>query len=237
MNLNNRDKEAKENGKIHHYDQERAKMLSKLEQSDLLVYEDDRYFVLNKPYDIQIDGYRPCTLLSLLRRFRTYPPPVHFCNQLDYATSGLILLAKDSFAARAAHNLFENRKVQKRYQALVWGHVVQEQYIDHPLDVHSSHTQVSLEGKDSLSYVQPMAQGYYDGKEASLVELRPHTGRRHQLRVHLTSLGHGIIGDVTYGCSERYPRMMLHAFMLQLPEPVSLSVSISVPFGVETIGV
>ena len=132
--------------------------------------------------------------------------------------------------------MYAQRAVQKSYRALVWGHLFTKRVVDTPIDVaHRYKMCIDPKGKECLSYVFPLAIGTYDNKAASIIHLKPHTGRRHQLRVHMHSIGHPIIGDVTYGGACTYPRMMLHAQSLDIPAPVSISVEASASFTLDEI--
>lgn len=155
--------------------------------------------------------------------------PVH---RLDRATSGVLLFALDPTTARAVGEALQRRDVDKRYLAVVRGWAPEHAEIDHPLREHreaapqSAQTTLRRLGTVEL----PIAVGRYPQARYSLVELRPHTGRLHQLRKHMAHLRHPIVGDVRHGegrhnrlFRERFgvQRMLLHASTLSLPHPVT----------------
>ena len=212
------------------YDETRAKSLEGIKESSLFLYENDDFWVLHKPHDIQIDGFRPCTLEKLIKRFRHIDGNLKFCHQLDYATSGCILIAKNSMAAKKVRVQFDQRIVRKRYEALVWGVVEEERIITFPLQEERFRSVVDPQGKPAHTLMKRISTGLFDKRPASLVSLYPHTGRRHQLRAHLHHLGHRIVGDVAYGGDPSIERMMLHAAELSLDDPIDIHVEVPSDF-------
>ena len=139
--------------------------------------------------------------------------PVH---RLDKETSGVCLFAKDPQTQRRLSSLFEARKIKKTYWALVSGKLEGQGSIDAPLKLFGSgRTGVSKEGKPSSTLYRALQSC----QSASLLELSPLTGRRHQIRAHLYFIGHPILGDSLYGKSAiAAPRLMLHALKILIPE-------------------
>ncbi|XP_043509014.1 RNA pseudouridylate synthase domain-containing protein 1-like isoform X2 [Frieseomelitta varia] len=164
---------------------------------------------------------------------------------LDYATSGVICIALNKKAARAASNAFEARTAKKFYLALLHGHI-NEPYliIDKAIgiDVREKEGNHKMCISDSLFCEKPknsytilivLEKGFRNGKPATKVLLCPATGRRHQLRVHCSYIGHTVIGDYTY--SERKDiepyRTFLHSFRLILNNDIeNLDVRSTDPF-------
>ena len=140
--------------------------------------------------------------------------PVH---RLDKETSGVCLFAKDIQTQRRLSSLFENRKIKKTYWALVSGKLEGEGSIDTPLKLFGSgRTGISKEGKPSKTLYRALQSR----ENASFLEVSPLTGRRRQIRAHLYSIGHPILGDSLYGNpSITAPRLMLHALKIIIPEP------------------
>jgi len=167
----------------------------------------------------------------LIQRFKGEQVKLRFCHQLDYATSGCILIARHQDAAREARQLFDHRKVQKTYFAWVCGMLESRQQIVAHLKEERYRSIVDPLGKSAETWVEPIRNGAYQKKMMTAVYLYPKTGRRHQLRAHLAHIGHRIVGDVTYGGDAALPRMMLHAQQLMVPEPVGISVSAEADFG------
>ena len=213
------------------YDEVRAKSLANMTESSLFLYEDNNFWVVYKPYDVQIDGSRPCTLEKLIKRFRRIDGNLKFCHQLDYATSGCILIAKNGVAAQQARVLFDRRLVKKRYEAIVWGHISKNVFIEEPLREERFRSVVHSQGKTAHTLVERIQVGIFNGRPASLVSLNPHTGRRHQLRAHLNHIGHRIVGDVAYGGDSSIDRMMLHSTELVLGSPIDIHVESESGFG------
>ncbi|KAI7871423.1 pseudouridine synthase [Spinellus fusiger] len=170
---------------------------------------------------------------------RQFPSIPKFRNvhQLDYATSGIYVLALTKKAAAAASKLFQERAVKKTYLALVQGHLPLDKYhVDKPIGEDPGHDfrmAIVPGGQSAQTEIKVLQRGDYCYKEeatgeekkikVSKVELFPVTGRRHQLRVHLQDLGYPIVGDYNY--EAKYTdtfRMMLHAYKIVLPlkEPV-----------------
>ena len=208
------------------YDETRAKSLEKIKESNLFVLENNDFWVVHKPYDVQIDGTRPCTLEKLIKRFRTVDGNLKFCHQLDYATSGCILIAKNRESAQLARVQFDKRIVRKRYEALVWGHGEEKETITFPLQEERFRSVVSTRGKTAHTVMERIRTGFFTNRPVSLVSLYPHTGRRHQLRAHLHHIGHRIVGDVAYGGDAAFDRMMLHAVELSMESPIDIHVEI-----------
>ncbi|MBU2914078.1 RNA pseudouridine synthase [Reichenbachiella agariperforans] len=208
--------------------------MKKINIPDLIVYEDDHYLVINKPASISTleDRNDDYNVLSL---FREHYPEITVCHRLDKETSGALLLAKNEAAYRAAAMKFESRDVEKVYHALVEGRFMDETIqVDIPLKIAGSGRVKTdpRQGKEALTRFRPKAYlGNY-----TLVEAKPVSGRRHQIRVHLAYLGFPICGDTYYGGKpvflsaikkkyklaegkeERplFDRVALHAFSLEI---------------------
>jgi len=151
------------------------------------------------------------------------PVPLWLCHRLDAATSGVLLLARDAETARAMGEAFAARRVEKRYDALV--HVERAQ----PPDAWTVEGYLATRGGQSASVHSGGAPTRTDFlirerlAAAAHVEARPHTGRTHQIRVHLAEGGTPILGDRRYGAGETdgAERLMLHARALRFEDPRS----------------
>ncbi|KAL1138904.1 hypothetical protein AAG570_008966, partial [Ranatra chinensis] len=151
----------------------------------------------------------------------------YFVHRLDYATSGVLCVALNKPACSAATTAFEKRKAKKYYIALLRGHVAGEILdVTVPIGEAASETSGShmmctntgsnecLSARWAHSRLLVIGRGMYGGYPATKVLLRPVTGRRHQLRVHCTHIGHTIVGDFTYSRRKDVQphRTFLHAF-------------------------
>jgi RluA family pseudouridine synthase len=138
-------------------------------------------------------------------------------HRLDRDASGLLLFAKTAAAHRRLSEAFEARLVRKTYLALVEGTVAADGVVDRPLRAFGSGRMgVAEGGKPSMTRYKVRAPG----RGCTLLSVEPVTGRRHQIRVHLYSIGHAILGDRTYGKPRPVggvPRLMLHALELAAP--------------------
>ncbi len=141
-------------------------------------------------------------------------------HRLDKDTSGILLVARNQKTFDYLKKLFQEHKVRKTYLALVWGKIAGRGVIDLPIGLKPGTVRRVSRGKN-LKMVKEAVTEYKalktiekSGKEFTLVELTPKTGRTHQLRVHLKSLGHPVVGDALYGPKENpfgLCRQFLHA--------------------------
>lgn len=164
---------------------------------DIILFEDDNYFFVNKPPFLSTleDRNEPVNLLMLARE---YCPDAQVCHRLDKDTSGVLAIAKNPEAYRHMSLQFEHREVSKIYHAVVDGiHNFQETLVDEPiLKLDDGVVRISRrEGKAAQTYFTSL-KTY---RQHTLVECRPITGRMHQIRIHLSTLNAPITGDETYG--------------------------------------
>jgi tRNA pseudouridine32 synthase/23S rRNA pseudouridine746 synthase len=198
-----------------------------------LIHEDAHLLVLNKPAGLLCvpgrgEDKQDCLSARAMRRW----PDALVVHRLDMATSGLVLMARGAAMQRALGDAFAERRVHKRYEAIVDGAMpVQDEWsvIDAPLMADWPNRplqKVDPAGKPSLTRWRALSSSSApDGKtEATHLLLEPLTGRSHQLRVHLLSIGHPILGDALYGNADvqaRAPRLLLHASELGFVHPVT----------------
>lgn len=200
-----------------------------------IVHRDDDILVLNKPSGLlSVPGRDPALFDSLITRVRVDFPKAFPVNRLDKDTSGLVLMALNKKAHSVIGTQFEKRMTKKLYTAIVWGHVPQDEgLIDLPLgrdlDKKPRHRVDPENGKPSqtqwkvVERMQPFS---------TRLHLVPHTGRTHQLRVHMKAMGHPILGDHFYAegeALEAAPRLMLHAQELGFTHPNGKDVLYTVP--------
>ncbi len=147
--------------------------------------------------------------------------PALIVHRLDMDTSGLMVLARNKPAQKALSGLFQTRRVAKTYEAIVAGRVEQDAgEIDLPIAKFSRQRPLRHtcpDGQPALTRWNVITR---DGNSTRL-ELVPVTGRSHQLRLHLSEIGHPILGDAFYGDAHAAPRLLLHARSIAFPDPVS----------------
>lgn len=169
-----------------------------------VLFRDENILAVNKPNALD------CAILE--KKFSDFA----LLHRLDKPTSGVILLAKkDSKFYQKALAEFKNRAVQKEYLALVSGIIAEPQIIDKPIYTTKNHyakSEISFKsGKSAISEITPLQ---IHGKK-TLLKVNIKTGRTHQIRVHLQSIKHPILGDNIYGGSE-FPRLMLHSYRIKI---------------------
>ncbi|MCJ7611300.1 MAG: RluA family pseudouridine synthase [Candidatus Aminicenantes bacterium] len=199
-----------------------------------ILFADGHIIVVNKPSGVVVHpgaGVSSGTLVNgLLFRFPELagigpddrPGIVH---RLDKETSGVMVVARSREAYEALLRLFKKREVHKTYIGLAWGRVSKKEgTFDWAIGRHIKHGQRF----STRTHKPRQALTAYTLKrifnDFSLLELRPVTGRTHQIRVHLAAAGHPLVGDRRYGHrrpKKEFPRLFLHAWKLSFPHPVS----------------
>lgn len=183
-----------------------------------VVFEDDYLAIINKPAGIVVSGNKLKSVVNALPKnlkrseledALKRPLPVH---RLDFPTSGLLLIGKTTGAVTALGKLFEEKEIKKTYHAITIGEMKD-----------AGEVKTFIEDKDASSKYQVLERkvsGKYNG--LNLVRLEPSTGRRHQLRIHLSSIGNPILGDKDYG-KEGFilqgKGLFLHATSLEFLHP------------------
>lgn len=194
-----------------------------------IIWSDADLLVVDKPARLlSVPGRGPEKQDCLSRRIQSLHPEALVVHRLDMATSGLMVMARNTRVQRLLGDMFASRSICKRYLALVRGRPTAPlgvwQAIRLPIALdwpHRPRRTVADAGKPSVTYWRPLL---LQEPDQTLVELRPETGRTHQLRVHMHAIGHGIVGDALYGTEEEglaeSPRLMLHAAELAFTHPV-----------------
>ena len=196
-----------------------------------VIFEDDDVLVVNKPAGMLVHPARRLdSRLSVIEIVgRRYPGVVagawplerpFLVHRLDAETSGVLIVAKNPRAQAALAAQFERRIVKKTYRAVACGRFRSRAgEISAPLVRSGTLVRVGEGGRDALTRFTVLQQG----EHAALVELHPLTGRTHQLRAHLSFIGHPIVGDQRYGwkgtagmCARR---VMLHAYRIEFQMP------------------
>ncbi|GAP69665.1 pseudouridylate synthase, 23S rRNA-/tRNA-specific [Bacteroidales bacterium 6E] len=185
-----------------------------------IVYEDDFLVIINKPAGLVVSGNRHDTLENAafgqikVSSMEDSLPMARAIHRLDSATSGLVILAKTQTTRRLLGDMLERRELEKEYQAIVIGEMVQNGILNEP-----------VQGKEAVTrfVTQRIIPSLVSGK-LSLVKLIPETGRTHQLRIHLSQAGFPILGDKLYGDPEfmlKHKGMFLCAVKVNFIHPVT----------------
>ena len=201
-----------------------------------IIYEDDCLVAVNKPAGLLVhrSGIAADESDVLVGRLRTQTGVMLFlAHRLDRATSGVVLLAKSRAIAGELGKLFMQRRVVKRYLAVVRGWPAGEGLIDYPLpDVREGSPRKPAVTRwcTLATTTVPIALGRYPEQRYALVEAQPETGRYRQIRRHLHHVSHPIVGDTSHGRGDHnrlwrmhlgVHRLLLHAWRLELTHPAS----------------
>ncbi len=196
-----------------------------------ILYLDDDLLIVNKPAGLlTVPGKGPAKQDCMINRALTFNPNARVVHRLDQGTSGIVMFPLNYMCLRLLTKQFETRGIHKRYVAVVTGLVTLDEgevqlplicdWPNRPLQKvcfesgKPAHTRYSVLERDPE-------------KHCTRVLLEPVSGRTHQLRVHMLSLGHPIIGDQLYSSPEiqaQAPRLLLHAQHIQLTHPITGSV-------------
>ena len=207
-----------------------------------IIFEDQFIICVNKPNNMVMhhayhsrnvaDETSLLQLIQAEKGIKVYP-----IHRLDRKTSGIILLAKETIHVSKFQELFTNDEIEKTYYGVVRSFSPESKTIDSPVKGRDASIH-----KDALTYLKTLEQIVleipvkpYDSSRYSLVELKPKTGRMHQLRVHTSKISHPLIGDIKYGDKNQdlmfeenfgWKNMFLHAGHLKFKHPFSEEVLI-----------
>ena len=198
-----------------------------------VIYEDGTILVIDKPAGLVVHpgaGNWSGTLLNgLLHRVPAIGgvPRAGIVHRLDKETSGLMVVAKTLEAQTDLVRQLQARTVKRVYLALVWGQPLLNGKVEtsigrHPRDRIKMAVSENLTAKPALTHFHRLATGLLDGRPVSLMRCELDTGRTHQIRVHMHSIGFALVGDALYGKAHLAPvfrRQALHAFQLGLIHP------------------
>jgi RluA family pseudouridine synthase len=159
----------------------------------------DQWLAVNKPAGMPTQPPRDRAHISLEEILRAEYKKIWLVHRLDTPTSGVVIFARSARSAARLSQLFASREIRKTYLARVDPPIREAITITSPID-----------GKDAITIVRP--------RERDLVEVEIETGRTHQIRRHLSSTGHSVIGDQRYGSTVSAARLMLHAWRLDHSE-------------------
>lgn len=189
-----------------------------------IIYQDDDIIVAVKPNGLlSVPGRAPEHKDCLITRIQQTRPEALTVHRLDCETSGLVVLACNKDSQRELSRQFHDREIQKRYIAVVDGLLADDEgEIDLPLMVDWPNRPRQMVNHEQGKPSQTLYKVISRSNNTTRVELTPITGRSHQLRVHMLSLGHAILGDRLYGSEAviaQSPRMLLHALELGFKHP------------------
>jgi 23S rRNA pseudouridine1911/1915/1917 synthase len=186
-----------------------------------ILYQDQDIIVVDKPAGMVVHpaaGHASGTLVNALLHHvndlsgiggEKRPGIVH---RLDRGTSGLMVIAKRDTAHEELARQFHDREVEKEYVALVWGEVMAGRRIDAPIGRDpANRKKMSARARRSREAVTRIVRAEHFGRTLTLAHVAIHTGRTHQIRVHLSAIGHPIVGDPLYGGVHRRVPGDLHA--------------------------
>ena len=202
----------REGDEVHlYYD---AEILAEIPAEPTMVADVGGYSVWNKPYGLRSQGSKwgdHCTVARWAERNLQPERPAFTVHRLDRAANGLILVGHSKKIAAALSELFRERKVEKRYRALVAG----------DFSSHSNPIRVEQAIDDKEAISEFSLQDVRDNGERSVVDVRIETGRKHQIRRHLAELGYPVIGDRLYGTGRADGvDLQLSAYLLAFQCPV-----------------
>jgi tRNA pseudouridine65 synthase len=201
-----------------------------------ILYQDANLIAIDKPAGLlvhrsSVDAHETQFALQMLRD--QIGQEVHPCHRLDKPTSGVLMFALNREAHRLTQNAFAEQRIEKTYHAVVRGWLDGSGVIDYALRNEDQPDKVQEAVTEYCSLQQSSVEvpvGRYPTARLTLVELRPKTGRTHQLRRHMAHLRHPILGDTRHGDSaqNRFLRahcglqmLMLRAIRMQIPHPIS----------------
>ncbi len=186
------------------------------------LFEDDALIFLNKPPGIVVQQRMHAPeepfFHDLVAR---HTSPAYLMQRLDRGTSGVIFFTKRADVNARLTRQFEKKRIRKRYLAICEGELAEAQTIDAPIArIGAIKFGVRDEGKRCVTHILPLDATRHATRSGSLVAIELETGRTHQIRVHLSAIGHPLAGDWLYG-DRNAARPMLHAAELEMAHPLT----------------
>ena len=197
-----------------------------------VIAESAAWIVVNKPVGLVTHpgagNWSGTLLYGLLFRYPELGliPRAGIVHRLDKDTSGALVIARTLEAQTHLVRQLQDRSMSRRYRALASGVTQEQGTVDKPIGrdprvpVRMS-VERPIAPKPAITHYHLLQQGEFDERMVSLLECRLETGRTHQIRVHMASIGHPLLGDQLYGSQVRVERQMLHAFQLGFIDPLS----------------
>lgn len=189
------------------------------------LFETEHFAIFDKPSGLLVHPTNINNEYTLLDEIKYhFKDDASLVHRIDKETSGLVLVAKNRFSEMILKEKFEQKKYKKIYKALVQGEIKNSMEIKTPITndigLIKIKMKTDIEGKDSNTFIKPIS--YNKSKNQTLVYAFPKTGRQHQIRVHLDSIKHRIIGDPIYGLDEEIADKILKKEITE-EERISLS--------------
>lgn len=177
------------------------------------LFQTEHFAIFDKPSHLLVHPTSISSKYTLLDEIRHYlGEEASLVHRIDAETSGLVLVSKNPYSDMVLKKMFEEKQYNKTYQALVEGKIIKSFEINE--GIKSSNSMIKLkmttskDGKESKTIILPIS--YNKQKNQSLIEAKPITGRQHQIRVHLNSKNHRIVGDPIYGLEEEFVNNFLN---------------------------
>ncbi|MBA2795147.1 RluA family pseudouridine synthase [Streptococcus porcinus] len=188
------------------------------------LYQDSHLIVVNKPEGMKTHGNEPNELALLNHVSAFVGQTCYIIHRLDMETSGAIIFAKNPFILPIMNRLLENREIGRNYWALIDGVIEnKDTVLQFPIGRHRHDRRKRLvdlkHGQKAITHVKRLKTYRH---QFSLVDCSLKTGRTHQIRVHLSHIGHPIVGDPLYQQQTVSQRLMLHAHQLYFKHPLTL---------------
>ncbi|MGM0852090.1 MAG: RluA family pseudouridine synthase [Bacillota bacterium] len=192
-----------------------------------VLFEDDHLIVVNKPAGIDTHPNHPeetdtlANLVAFHHQAKGESCRVMHIHRLDHDTSGAIIFAKHPLSKAILDRLLIERQIKRTYHALVHGRLKQKKgTISEPIGRdrhHNTRRRVSPSGQDAVTHYKVLEYK----NSYTIVEVQLDTGRTHQIRVHMSHIGHPLVGDILYGGKPIFKRQSLHAAQISFPHPLT----------------
>lgn len=195
-----------------------------------IIYEDEYLAVISKPQDLVVHpgaGNKSGTLVNgLLYKFKNLSNPIDedrpgIVHRLDKDTSGLMIIAKNDEAYYKLVDMFKNREIEKHYLAIVHGNIYEDFDVDAPIGRDPNNRIKMKVVEENSKHASTSFHVVKNFDKFTLLDVTLHTGRTHQIRVHLSYVNHPVVGDETYGIKNKYKinEQLLHAYKLKFIHP------------------